>query len=128
MSQIAKSSEPLKAKTEFSHEHLQGNSDNLVLSQIEICSICRHLDEGSRFPFQKDRILPDGLQFLRSLGELKKSCQSQCRFCSILLPIVEYFSVDLSDSTSFTIRLWGGHTEVSLQTPRLDIEIYSPEG
>ncbi|KAF8851777.1 HET-domain-containing protein [Acephala macrosclerotiorum] len=128
MSRLAESSGPSKETAEFSHEHIQGNSDNLELSQLKTCKICRHLDESSRFPFRKDHIRPDGLQFLRSLDDLKKSCESQCRFCSILLHIVEYFSDDLSDSTSFTVRLWGGHTEVSLQAPRLDIEIYSPKG
>ncbi|CZR66357.1 uncharacterized protein PAC_16258 [Phialocephala subalpina] len=125
-STLAESHTPLNGAKEICL--LQPGSDDFEPSQVEVCRICRNLDESSRFPFRKDDIRPDGLRVLRSLDDLKASCKTDCRFCSILLSIVEYFSDDLSGSTSFGIRLWGGHTELSLYNPRLDIEIYSPRG
>jgi hypothetical protein len=99
------------------------------ITQIETCKICRNLDVDAFG--DDDHSSSRGVFYLEQrLDEIKRSSQSDCRFCRVLAESIEYFWGDLFDSKQVVIRFWNGRLgffsrEGSNYAPT---EIYSPQG
>jgi hypothetical protein len=101
-------------------------SSEFALSNV--CFTCRNLNGGLRFEFQDDEVYHDLVFCNRTLHDLHASVQLSCRYCSIVLQVINHFSPNLSISESFEIRLSEGTVHLRLPGILRGVEIYSPPG
>jgi hypothetical protein len=111
-------------------------SPDSQLSSAEValnnnCLTCRNLNPDFQRKLGGDHVSSDYIRFDRRLDDLLASCKSGCRFCLVLLQVVQvvrHISSTLSDWDSITITLRRGVLNILFPGNEPTIEIYSPHG